>query len=78
MMTEAQRQLHQALNAHKSDLEIEQAATSDCDFEERIEATRRVLKWLEQAIKPPESVHAASRRKFDAGEKTPFSGRELR
>jgi hypothetical protein len=48
-VTEAQRQLHQALKVHKFDLEIERGAASDCDLEERIEATRRVLKWLEQA-----------------------------
>jgi hypothetical protein len=48
-MTDAQRKLHQALKAHKFDLEIERDAASDCDLEERIEATRRVLKWLEQA-----------------------------
>jgi hypothetical protein len=48
-MTDAQRKLHQALKAHKFDLEIERGTASDCDLEERIEATRRVLKWLEQA-----------------------------
>jgi hypothetical protein len=51
-MTDAQRKLHQALKAHKFDLEIERDAASDCDLEERIEATRRVLKWLEQALEP--------------------------
>ena len=48
-MTDAQRQLHQALKVHKFDLEIERGAASDCDLEDRIEATGRVLKWLEQA-----------------------------
>jgi hypothetical protein len=37
MMNEAQRQLHDELNAPTSDLE------------ERLAATRRVLDWLEQA-----------------------------
>jgi hypothetical protein len=38
MMTNAQRQLREELNAYTFDLE------------ERLEATRRVQKWLEQAI----------------------------
>jgi hypothetical protein len=37
MMTEAHRLLHAELNAHT------------CDLEERLEATRRVLNWLERA-----------------------------
>jgi hypothetical protein len=41
MMTDAERQLHQALNGQKFDLEIEKAAASECGLEERIEATRR-------------------------------------
>jgi hypothetical protein len=50
--TEAQVDLYQAVKAHKLDLEIERdAASLDCDLEDRIEATRRVLKWLdEQAL----------------------------
>jgi hypothetical protein len=48
-MTDAQRQLYQALNAHQFDLEMERDTASNCDLEERIEATRLVLKWLEQA-----------------------------
>jgi hypothetical protein len=51
-MTDAQRQLHQALKArNKFDLEIERGTASD-DLEDRIEATGRVLKWLEQALEP--------------------------
>jgi hypothetical protein len=49
MRLDAQVLLYQALNAHKSDLEIEKAATPDCNLEKRLEATRRVLIWLEQA-----------------------------
>jgi hypothetical protein len=52
-MTDAQRKLHQALKAHKFDLEIERDAASDCDLEERIEATGQLLEWLEQALEPP-------------------------
>ena len=48
-MTEVQRQLRQALNAHQSDLEIERDAASVCGLDERIEATGRVLKWLDEA-----------------------------
>jgi hypothetical protein len=39
MMTEAQRQLQEELNAHTSDLQA------------RLDATRDVLKWLKQAIR---------------------------
>jgi hypothetical protein len=39
MITEAQRQLHEALNAHTSDLQ------------ERLDASRYVLKWLEEATR---------------------------
>jgi hypothetical protein len=49
MRLDAQVLLYQALNAHKSDLEIERAAASDCGLEERLEAARRVLQWLKQA-----------------------------
>ena len=49
MRIDTQVQLFQALNAHKSDLEIERAAAPDCGLEERIEATGRVLAWLEEA-----------------------------
>jgi hypothetical protein len=54
-MTDAQRQLHQALKTHISDLEIERGAALDYDLDERLEATGRVLKWLEQAaLEQPE------------------------
>jgi hypothetical protein len=49
MRLDAQVLLYEALNAHKSDLEIESAAAQGCDLDERLEATRRVLNWLEQA-----------------------------
>jgi hypothetical protein len=56
MRIDAQVQLFKALNAHKSDLEIERDAAPDCGLEERLEATRRVLKWLEQAaLEQPEA-----------------------
>jgi hypothetical protein len=50
--TEAQVDLYQAVKAHKLDLEIERdSASLDCGLEDRIEATRRVLTWLdEQAL----------------------------
>jgi DNA-binding MurR/RpiR family transcriptional regulator len=69
-MTDAQRQLHQALKAHQSELEIERDAASDRNLEERIEATGRVLKWLEQATfrQAARRLHAASGRKFAVGE----------
>lgn len=49
MMTDAQVQLFQALKTDASDLEIERVAELDCNLDDRIEATGRVLKWLEQA-----------------------------
>jgi hypothetical protein len=50
-MTDAQRELHQALKAHQSDLETEPDAASHCGLKDRIEAIRRVLEWLdEQAL----------------------------
>jgi hypothetical protein len=45
--TEAQVELYQAVKAHQSDLEIQQDAAPSCGLEERIEATRRVLQWLD-------------------------------
>ena len=59
-MTDAQRQLRQVLKAHQSDLEIERDAASGSDLEERIEATRQLLEWLEQAA---EIERRASRRR---------------
>jgi hypothetical protein len=52
-MTDAQRQLHQALKTHKSDLEIERGAALDYDLDDRIEATGQLLEWLEQALETP-------------------------
>jgi hypothetical protein len=47
--TEAQVDLYQAVKAHKLDLEIERdAASLHCNLDDRIEATRRVLKWLDE------------------------------
>jgi hypothetical protein len=36
-----------ATEAHQSDLEIQRDAAPACDLEDRIEATRRVLEWLD-------------------------------
>jgi hypothetical protein len=49
-MTDAQRQLYQALKTLRSDLEIERGGALDYDLDDRIEATQRVLEWLEQAL----------------------------
>jgi hypothetical protein len=49
MRLDAQVLLYQALNAHKSDLAIERDAAPDCDLEDRVEATGRVLTWLNEA-----------------------------
>jgi hypothetical protein len=58
-MTNAQRELYEALNAHKFVLELELSATLNCYLDERIEATRLVLKWLEQAaVGQPQSKQA--------------------
>jgi hypothetical protein len=51
-MTDARVQLFQALKAHKFELEIERDGASDCDLEERIEATRQLLEWLSKALEP--------------------------
>jgi hypothetical protein len=53
MTTDAQRQLHQALKTHTSDLEIERGSALDCDLDDRIEAARQLLEWLEQALETP-------------------------
>jgi antitoxin component HigA of HigAB toxin-antitoxin module len=53
MTTDAQRQLHQALKTHTSDLEIERGAALDYDLDDRIEAARQLLKWLEHALETP-------------------------
>jgi hypothetical protein len=47
MAIEAQVDPYQALEAQQSDLEIQRDAASGCGLEDRIEATRRVLKWLD-------------------------------
>jgi hypothetical protein len=47
MATEAQGELYQALKAHESDLEIQRDTAPVRGLEDRIEATRRVLEWLE-------------------------------
>jgi hypothetical protein len=47
MATEAQGDLYQTLKEHQSDLEIQRDAAPGCGLEDRIEATRRVLQWLD-------------------------------
>jgi hypothetical protein len=49
--TKAQVELYQALEAHESNLELQRDAAPACGLENRIEATRRVLQWLDdQAV----------------------------
>jgi hypothetical protein len=67
-MTDAQRELRQPLKAHQSDLETERDAASDCDLNDRIEATRRVLKWLDDKVVEPQSQPEASTLYQTAGE----------
>jgi hypothetical protein len=67
-MTDAERDLHQALKAHKFDLEITRGIALPPHLEvlldRRIEAAELLLEWLEQAPTfrhaQPDSVHAAS------------------
>jgi hypothetical protein len=47
-MTDAQRQVEQALKAQKSDLEAQRDDAPGCDLDDQIEATRHVLKWLDE------------------------------
>jgi hypothetical protein len=59
MTRETQRQLYRALEArHRFELEIERDAAPGCDLDEQIEATGRVLQWLDHqafAIEPQAS-----------------------
>jgi hypothetical protein len=60
MTREAQRQLYQALHAHKFELEIARGITSGPDLEvldRRIEAARLLLEWISRALElePPAS-----------------------
>jgi hypothetical protein len=55
MTRDAQRQLYQALDAHKFDLEITRGVTSGPNLEvldRRIEAARLLLEWISQALEP--------------------------
>jgi hypothetical protein len=61
MRIDAQVELFNALNTHKSDLEIERDAAPDCGLEERLEATQPVLKWLEQAAVEQQEACTLSR-----------------
>jgi hypothetical protein len=50
---ETQHELYRVLKAHKSELEITRGAASGPDLEildRRIEAVRRLLRWLEQSL----------------------------
>jgi hypothetical protein len=52
---ESQRQLYEALTAHKFELEIIQGIASGPDLEvqdRRIEAARLLLEWLSRALEP--------------------------
>jgi hypothetical protein len=58
MTGEAQRQLYQALNAHKTELETIRGVPSGPDLEvlgRRIEAARLLLEWIARALElePP-------------------------
>jgi hypothetical protein len=63
MTREAQRQLHQALKAHKFELEVIRGVAAGPDLEvldRRIEAIRLLLEWIWQALEPlPEASPAA-------------------
>jgi hypothetical protein len=61
--TEAQQQLYQAVKAHQSDLKIQQDFAPTCGLEDRIEATRRVLQWLDHQAFEIEP-HAPSLRRW--------------
>jgi hypothetical protein len=53
MTRETQRQLYQAVNEHKFDLEVTRSITSGHDLEvldRRIEAARLLLEWLSTAL----------------------------
>jgi hypothetical protein len=55
MTRETQRQLYQALKAHKSDLEATRSITSGHDpevLDRRIEAARLLVEWLSPALEP--------------------------
>jgi hypothetical protein len=54
----AQRQLYEAVAAHKADLEIERgfAGLELKVLDRRIEDTRLLLEWLEQALELPPEV----------------------
>jgi len=57
-VSEARRQLYEAVTAHKVDLEITRGF-ADLEMEEldrRIEASQRLLDWLEQAPELPSDV----------------------
>jgi hypothetical protein len=55
-MTDAQRQLYQALKTYTSDLKIERGSPFSYGLDNRIEATQHVLEWLGQALEQPEAM----------------------
>ncbi len=55
-MTDAQRQLYQALKTHRSDLESERGGAFSYGMDNQIEATQHVLEWLGQALEQPEAT----------------------
>jgi hypothetical protein len=64
--SETQRQLYQALKAHKSDLEITRATASGLnqEIDPRIEAVRRLLEWLSQALEIEHTAFQQFKRRY--------------
>jgi hypothetical protein len=73
MSSEARRQLYEALMAHKVDLEIERGF-ADLELkvlDRRIESTRWLLEWLEQAHELPPEVSTGLGRLSRPGNRAP-------
>jgi hypothetical protein len=60
--TETQVELYQGVKARQSDLELRRDAALACGLEDRIEATRRVLQWLDHQAFEIEPQAPPSRR----------------
>jgi hypothetical protein len=73
MASETRRQLYEALMAHKADLEIERsfAGLELKVLDRRIEDTRRLLEWLEQAQELPPEVSTGLERLSRPGNRAP-------
>ena len=62
MSIDAQLVLFQAIKAHTAELEIEQDGATGPDpkaLDGRVEAARRLLEWIEQALEPHPSVSSS-------------------